>query len=155
MPACAAIMISTIAFSPPASAPFMSPLSSEAKGSLSCHSGMLRRQRLHAVEREGSWKYIGCSAQSVPSLSKMAMRSAGGTKSGEPSLSLVSTKATMAFFGAPSFHDGSGSDWACACVKASAKSAAHQVRLLCTSWEFLVIHDCHVHRRRHGDGRSL
>ena len=38
--------------SPPASAPFTSPLSSEANGSLSFHSGMLRRERLHAVERE-------------------------------------------------------------------------------------------------------
>ena len=46
---------------------------------------MLRRERLHAVEREEDWKYIGCSAQSVPSLSNVAMRSASGTKSGEPS----------------------------------------------------------------------
>ena len=41
-----------MAGSPPASAPFTSPLSSEAKGSLSFHSGMLRRERLDAVERE-------------------------------------------------------------------------------------------------------
>ena len=34
--------------------------------------------------RRASWKYSGCSPQSVPSLSKVAMRSAGGTKSGEP-----------------------------------------------------------------------
>src|SRR5690606_7674382 len=53
-------------------------------------------------------KYIGCSAQSVPSLSKTAMRSAGGTKS-VPSVVTLATKAVMAFFGAVSFHDGSGS----------------------------------------------
>ena len=33
-----------------------------------------------------SWKYIGCSAHSVPSLSKVAIRSAGGTNSGDPGL---------------------------------------------------------------------
>ena len=54
---------------------------------------------------------IGCSAHSVPSLSKVAMRSAGGTKSGEPCFVTRSTKPTMAFLGAVSFHDASGS-WA-------------------------------------------
>jgi len=54
-------------------------------------------------------KYMGCSAQSVPSLSKVAMRSAAGTKSVEPALVTFSTKATMAFFDAVSFHDGNGS----------------------------------------------
>ena len=38
--------------SPPASAPFTSPLSSEANGSFVLPLGMLRRERLHAVERE-------------------------------------------------------------------------------------------------------
>jgi hypothetical protein len=31
-----------------------------------------------------SWMYMGCSDQSVPSLSKTATRSGVGTKSGEP-----------------------------------------------------------------------
>ena len=54
--------------------------------------GMLRRERLR-----------------VPSLSNVAMRSGTGTKSGEPSFVTFSTKATIAFFGAVSFHEGSGS----------------------------------------------
>ena len=37
---------------------------------------MLRRECLHAVECEEAWKGIGRSAQSVPSLSNTAMRSA-------------------------------------------------------------------------------
>src|SRR4029077_1315417 len=57
------------------------------------------------------WKYIGCSHQSVPSLSNVAIRSGGGTKSGEPSFVTFSTKETMACLAGPSFHEGSGS-WA-------------------------------------------
>src|SRR5271168_571462 len=53
--------------------------------------------------------YIGCSAHSVPSLSKVAIRSASGTKSGETGFVTRSTKAIIAFFGSVSFHDGSGS----------------------------------------------
>src|SRR5688572_28425384 len=37
------------------------------------------------------------------------MRSGGRTKSGEPSFVTLSTNAMIAFFGAVSFHDGSGS----------------------------------------------
>jgi hypothetical protein len=55
-----------------------------------------------------NWKYIGCSAQSVPSLSKVAMRSAGGTKSTEPSVVTFPTKATIDIFAAPSFQEGNG-----------------------------------------------
>ncbi len=52
---------------------------------------------------------MGCSAQSVPSLSNVAMRSASGTKSGEPFVVTRSTKARTAFLVAVSFHEGSGS----------------------------------------------
>src|SRR5437868_14519315 len=52
---------------------------------------------------------MGCSAHSVPSLSKVAMRPAGGTKSGEPWLGTSSTKLTIAVLVAVSFHDGNGS----------------------------------------------
>ncbi len=51
------------------------------------------------------WKYSGCSAQSVPSLSKVAIHSAGGTKSGPPSFVTFATNSTLAFFAAPSFHE--------------------------------------------------
>ena len=73
--------------------------------------------------RRAIWKYIGCSAQSVPSLSNVAMRSAGGTKSGEPSFVTFATKSTMAFFGLPSFHDGSGSACASGCAAHSERNA--------------------------------
>src|SRR5437764_14825370 len=49
----------------------------------------------------------------MPSLSKVAMRSSGLTKSGEPSFVTFSTKATIAFFGAVSFQEGSGSPCPC------------------------------------------
>ena len=56
--------------------------------------------------------YIGCSIHSVPSLSKVAMRWSGGTKSGPPCVVTRATKVVIADLVAPSFQDGSGS--ACA-----------------------------------------
>ena len=51
-------------------------------------------------------EYIGCSTQSVPSWSKVAMRSSGGTNFG-PRLSVVAlTNSTMACLAGPSFHEG-------------------------------------------------
>ena len=82
MPACVAMTIWKMAGSPPASAALRSPLSSEANGSLSFHSGCCGASAFTRSRAKASWKYIGCSAQSVPSLSKVAMRSARGTKSG-------------------------------------------------------------------------
>src|SRR5262249_60953429 len=58
---------------------------------------------------KSTWKYIGFSHQSVPSLSKVAMRSDTGTKSGPPSLVTRATKSTMACLAGQSFQDGSGS----------------------------------------------
>ena len=52
---------------------------------------------------------MGCSIHSVPSLSKVAMRSGAGTKSAEPSPVTAATKSRMARLAPPSFHDGSGS----------------------------------------------
>src|SRR5262245_24883621 len=66
-----------------------------------------------AADTKASWTYIGCSVQSVPSLSKVAMRSAAGTKSGAPSFVTRVTKSSRAFFAGPSFQDGSGSAGAC------------------------------------------
>jgi hypothetical protein len=54
---------------------------------------------------------MGCSDQSVPSLSNVAMRSGTATKSGDPGFVTRETKPTSACFAAPSFHEGSGS-WA-------------------------------------------
>jgi hypothetical protein len=56
------------------------------------------------------------------------MRSASGTKSGEPCLVTRSTKVRIAFLGAVSFHDGSAS-WAIAgAFHAMAASATAAVR---------------------------
>src|SRR5213592_2275276 len=52
MPAWVAMTISRSAWSPPASAVFMSPLSSEANGSLVFHSGCCGASAFTPVERE-------------------------------------------------------------------------------------------------------
>ena len=52
MPVCVAMKSSMSPWSPPSSAAFTSPLSSEANGSLVFPLGMLRRERLHAVGHE-------------------------------------------------------------------------------------------------------
>ena len=98
-----------MAGSPPASAPFTSPLSNEANGSFVFHSGCFGASAFTRSSAKRSWKYIGCSAQSVPSLSNVAMRSAGGTKSGEPSFVTFATNAMMDCLVFPSFHEGRGS----------------------------------------------
>ena len=48
----------------------------------------------------------------MPSLSKVAMRSAGSTNSGEAGSVVASTKSRIAVLVSPSFQDGSGSVWA-------------------------------------------
>src|SRR5262245_8372945 len=50
----------------------------------------------------------GCSHHSVPSLSKVAMRSASGTKSAAPSFVTPATKSRIADLAAPSFQEGRG-----------------------------------------------
>jgi hypothetical protein len=51
--------------------------------------------------------YRGFSSYSVPSLSKVAMRSAGGTNVGLFGVVTFVTKSMMALLAAPSFHDSS------------------------------------------------
>src|SRR3954454_19337894 len=51
---------------------------------------------------------MGCSHQRVPSLSNVAMRFSGSTKSGLPSLVTFSTNAMIDCLARPSFHDASG-----------------------------------------------
>ncbi len=55
------------------------------------------------------WKYIGCSVHSVPSLSKVAMRSGTGIQSRPPGVVVRVTKSTIDCLFGPSFHDGNGS----------------------------------------------
>ena len=58
------------------------------------------------------------------------MRSATGTKSGEPSFVTFSTKPMMDCFGVPSFHEGSGSAaQAIVAVNASAQTSAAAMKL--------------------------
>ena len=65
----------------PASA-FMSPSSTALNGCLVFQSGFCGASALTRSSAKANWTYIGCSHHSVPSLSNVAMRSAGGTKSG-------------------------------------------------------------------------
>ena len=65
----------------------------------------------------------------MPSLSNVAMRSAGGTNSGEPDVVTFATKSMMDFFVLPSFHEGNGSaDCATAVVTGSAQESAAAMR---------------------------
>ena len=93
---------------------------------------MLRRERLHPIEREQELERQRLLGHSVPSLSKVAMRSGTGTKSGEPSFVTLATKSPIAFFVGPSFHDGSGSlAPEAACVAGGAEDC--EVARLCGS----------------------
>src|SRR5262249_37832277 len=58
-----------------------------------------------------------CSTQSVPSLSKVAMRASGGTNFGLALSVVVRTKSTMACLAAVSFQEGNGSSAAAATRK--------------------------------------
>jgi len=109
MPACVAIMTSRSAWSPPASAVCKSPLMNEANGSVVFHSGCCGASAFTRSSTKYNCTGIGCSHHKVPSLSKVAMRSETGTKSGEPGVVTLSTKLMMDCFAGPSFHDGRGS----------------------------------------------
>jgi hypothetical protein len=87
--------------SPPPRAPFKSPFSSEAKGSLSFLSGCCGASAFTRSSARYNYTGSGFAHQSVPSLSKVAMRSAGGTKSGEPSFVTFSTKVVRDCFAGP------------------------------------------------------
>jgi hypothetical protein len=62
----------------------MSSSSTAWKGCWSCHSGWSGAIAFTRSMAKSELEVGGCSAQRQPSLSKTAMRSAGGTKSGEP-----------------------------------------------------------------------
>src|SRR5262245_31948931 len=102
-------MISPIAFCPCPSAPLTSPASRLLNGSLSFQSGCWGATAFTRSRAKASWKYIGCSDQRVPSLSKTAMRSAAGTKVGAPAFVTSATNFRIACFDGPSFQEGSGS----------------------------------------------
>jgi hypothetical protein len=80
--------------------------------------GVLWTEGFRAVDCKGKLDVYRLLDPRVPSLSKVAILSASGTKSGEPCFVTRSTNVTIAFFDAVSFHDGSGSP------ATSAKAAA-------------------------------
>ena len=92
--------------SPPESIGCKSPLSNEAYGSVVLYSGCCGASALTRSRTKYNCTGNGCSLHSVPSLSKVAIRSATGTRSGEPELVILSTKLMMDCFAGPSFHDG-------------------------------------------------
>ena len=73
-------------------------------------------------------EYIGCSTHSVPSWSKVAMRSAGGTNLGLPCVVVACTNSTIACLAGPSFHEGSGSVWAWARALSERRAAIAKTR---------------------------
>src|SRR5688572_5805534 len=86
----------------------LSPSMMALKGCLLLSDGSASDIFLARMNANIPWM-TGCSAHNVPSLSKVAMRSAAGIKSGEPSVVVFVTKAMIDSFSAPSFQDGKGS----------------------------------------------
>jgi hypothetical protein len=70
---------------------------------------MLWRERLYSINREGELKINRLLGPERAVIVEGCDALVRVTKSGEPSFVTFSTKVTMAFFGAVSFHDGSGS----------------------------------------------
>ena len=77
---------------------------------------VLRRQLPYAVEGKHGLCDKGCSVQSVPSWSNVAIRSAGATYFALVLVVTSLTKERMACLAGPLFHDGRGSRSACALV---------------------------------------
>src|SRR5262245_45281984 len=109
MPLLAVTSSSRSGFSPTAASAAWSPAISGLKAGLRCHSGCWAAFVLTWSIMNRNWKYSGCSLHKVPSLSKVAMRSAGGTYEGPPSRVTSPTNFTIAVFAGPSFHEGNGS----------------------------------------------
>ena len=135
MPEWVTATISSMPFSPAAARPFISPARTDLKGSFSCQSGCCGAMALMRSRAKRNWKYIGCSHQRVPSLSKVAMRSSGLTKSGEPSFVTRSTKSVTDFLVGPSFQEGSGSSAAFA----AAENTSSRITLIHAASRFMVV----------------
>ena len=86
-----------------------SPDSTVLNGSTFASSGFALTSAGTRSRQYITWEYIGCSTHSVPSWSKVAMRSSGGTNFGLPCVVVACTKSTIAFLAGPSFQEGSGS----------------------------------------------
>src|SRR4051812_38698500 len=110
--------------------------------------------------------YVGCSHQSVPSLSNTAIRSAGFTNAGEPGAVTFATNDVIDRFAALSFHDGKGSRRAQPVATFSAHTSASKPNKRVTSclrcelqpWPvaglFLPRNECRRTHRRHAQCRG-
>src|SRR5262245_14448774 len=107
----------------------MSPARTDLYGSVSFHSGCGTASVLIRSKANSAWTYAGCSHQSVPSLSKTAIRSAGFTNSGEPSVVTCDTNCVIALREGPSFQEGSGS---CAWTNPMARHRPHSTAAITT-----------------------
>ena len=83
-----------------------SPDSTVLNGSTSASSGFAFTSAGTRSRQYITCEYIGCSTHSVPSWSKVAMRSGGGTNFGLAWSVVACTNSTIAFLAAPSFHEG-------------------------------------------------
>ena len=79
------------------------------KGCLAFHSGCSGASLTTRSRAKASCVYMGCSTHRVPSLSKVATRSDGWTKSAEPSRVTAATKSKIDCLARPLFQDGRGS----------------------------------------------
>jgi hypothetical protein len=96
-------------FSPSAASALRSSPSTALNGGFVLQSGCRGASALIRSIANMIWKYIGCSAHSVPSLSNVAMRASTGTKSAPPGVVTRGTKSVIDFFTGPSFQEGRGS----------------------------------------------
>src|SRR6184192_478241 len=96
-----------------------SPERTVLNGSMFFNSGFSFTSAPTRLKQYITCEYIGCSTQSVPSWSKVAMRSAGGTNCGLAVSVVTLTKFMIADLAAPPFHEGNGS-WARAMVEVNA-----------------------------------
>ena len=102
------------------------PESTVLNGSRSFNSGFSLASAPTRSRQYITCVYIGCSTQSVPSWSKVAMRWAGGTNCLLAASVVARTKSTTACLAGPSFHEGSGS-WAMAIGAASTTNSTIEV----------------------------
>ena len=121
MPACAAITISSIARSPPASALYRHR--EHRRGSFSFHSGCWGASAF-TRSRKMNWNYLGFRS----TVSVVAQRRRFAHQVGRSQTSLLvtlSTNSTTDFLGAPAFQDGaSRGTWATVVVMASEHTTA-------------------------------
>src|SRR5271163_3704354 len=109
MPACVTATISIQSFSLNLDIASRSAVSADLNGSVSFHSGCCGAIVPKRCKANIAWVYNGCSVQRVPSWSNVAMRSFGSTNLGLDFSVVSLTKARIACFAGPLFHEGSGS----------------------------------------------